>query len=104
MQKVFRTKNQWTQKADCRDKDGRAININFLDESNVKHIKSFSLYGAVSYYFSFEKDHLRRYKTMSALRNAIRDYTGKDLGVAEFNNLPTTTFEDIKKVIKKANV
>lgn len=104
MQKVFRLKEHWTQKADCRDKDGRAVNINYLSEDNIKHIKCFSLQGAVSYYFSYEKDSVRRYKVMGALKKAIQKYTGKDTPVAQFNDDPNTKFEDIKHVIKIANV
>lgn len=41
----------------------------------------------------------------SKLSKVIRDYSGlHNVGIAEFNDLPTTTFADIRKVIELADV
>lgn len=86
------------------DSDGLAINLNQYSEEEMRYrkIKAMSLQGALGYYYSFEREPERRNQMMNKLRRAIESVTGKRYYIAEFNNLSTTKFEDIIKVIKLA--
>lgn len=96
----FRIKSYWVQNVMAVDSDGNVINLNeFTPEIKVH---ACSLQGAVAYLYSYEKESERRQKILEKLSKAIRKYTGKSYFVAEYNNLPTTTFEDIQKVLKIA--
>lgn len=100
---VISKKSQWTQGTDARDKNGNPINVrsfDFFNPPRLKDIASFSLQGAVSFLYSSDRFMDKRLDVMRKLRKAIRQYTGKDLYVAAFNDSHTTTFEDVQAVLK----
>jgi hypothetical protein len=102
----FKYPSSWSKGAAARDKDGRPINLNKFPHNPFKgqeiKIESLSLAGAVSHLLSQERDGDRRSIMLDKLSKAIQIHTGKKFYVEEFNDLNTTTFEDIKKVIKIA--
>jgi len=106
LSKIFRKKEFWTKNCACRDEFGYSVNINEtpIDSERssefVKKIKSWSLYGAVAFHYSYPSN--KRYHIMDKLKHAIQRVTGKQMTVPEFNDSPTTTFEQIQKVIKIA--
>jgi hypothetical protein len=97
----FRTPSTWLQNAMALNTDGELVNLNeFPSETKIQ---ALSLHGAVAHLFSYEREPERRQKVMDRLSKAIRKHTGKSYFVAEYNNLPTTTFEDIKTILKIAD-
>lgn len=105
LSRVFLGSNSWTQNANARDKSGNPVDINKISvdqQMNKNPIRSFSLYGAIAFYFSFENRPEERYRILEKIRGAIKKYTGKNYSVAEFNNKSETTYSDIKKVIEIA--
>ncbi len=105
LRKVFILESKWTQGCAARDGNGKPLDLTFINRDipkQVKLLESFSLQGAVAWYFPFETRTEERYRILDKLRNAVRKYTGKDVYVAEFNDDPKTTFEDIQKVLKIA--
>lgn len=96
----------WTKGAAARDKKGNPYNLNEFrkkDFDDGNRLESFSLYGAIAFLYSHEKEPESREKNLQKLKAAIRKYSGKNYSVAEFNDHPETTFEDIKNVLKIAN-
>lgn len=104
--------DKWTKGALGRTKEGRAVqNFDVLFTSNpwtgeseerdfAEGVKAFSLHGALVHCYDID----RREQICDKLRKAIIQYTGKSLHVAEFNNLPETTFKDVQTVVRIANV
>lgn len=104
--KIFRSEQNWTQNAYARDKFGNAIDINILDQDDSRamgYVQSWSLYGALAFFISYEKFPDLRDKTRVLIRKAIEEYTGKTYSIAEYNNLKTTTFKDIQNIIAIVN-
>jgi hypothetical protein len=101
LSKIFTNKNRWHQNGRAINKDGTNFSFTKKWKEDVKEPMSFSLHGAVTYYSEAESQ--SRSKIMSRLSKAIEIYTGKNLFVAEFNDSPDTSFEDIQNVIKIYN-
>ena len=102
LSKIFYNEKRWTKNALARDKNGDSINLDYIDRDNAQQTKlleSFSLHVALTWYFPYERSRDEREKARVKLRNAIVKYSGKDLNIREFNDLPTTTFRDIRNVI-----
>lgn len=106
---------KWTKDCLGRDKEGNAMNSFdgiydakydkqgkiFYEEKHLDELaKSFSLHGAVIKCYS--QDH--RASVLGKLSKAIEQYTGKKKYIAQFNNEPTTSYEDVKAVIQIAGV
>lgn len=101
----FKTPSSWSRDYDALDKKGKPYNLNEYkteDFKNGNRIESLSLQGAVAYLLPYEQNSEYRAKTCDKLRKAIYRHTGKNYTVAQFNRLRTTTFEDIKTVVKLA--
>lgn len=101
-EKIFNREAAWTQDAQARDLHGNAINLDWVDRNNTKEVKkiySWSLYGALTWYFPYDSSPHKREAQRIKLRKAIERYTGKNMSISEFNNSPSTTFADIRKVI-----
>lgn len=100
----FKTQNSWTKKTSARNIDGQSINLNLyhpdISKERETRVESLSLYGALAFFFSQEKEPERREREAMKLKKAISLYTGKNFYIAEFNDLNNTSFEDIKNVIK----
>jgi hypothetical protein len=112
---LLNRENRWTQHCLGRDKNGNALKsldtyfvakfdkngkIFYQEFKQDELAVSYSLYGAVVKCCPLD-DHEN---TMHKLSEAIRRYTGKNLWVAQFNDGLDTKFEDIKAVLKIANV
>lgn len=103
LSKIFTNEKRWTKDALARDKDGNSLNLDYINRDNAKQVKelnSFSLHGALTWYISYEKNREERDRVRTKLRKAIREYTGKDMNIREFNDSPSTKFEDIKAVLR----
>ncbi len=100
----FKTPSCWTQDCLAIDTDDKVIDFNAYNEETMKNrrIKAMSLHGAIGYFFNFEKEPERRNRIMMNIRKAISSIYGKNYFIAEFNNLESTRFEDIVKVVKLA--
>jgi hypothetical protein len=98
LNKIFTNKNRWMQNGRALNKDGSNFSFVRKWKEDVKEPICFSLYGAVTYFT--EPESQSRSKIISKLSKAIEMYTGKNLFVAEFNDSPDTSFEDIQNVIK----
>ena len=100
----FKTPSSWIKGNLAVDMDNIPINMMAYSEIEMRDrkIKAMSLHGALGYFYNFEKEPERRNKMMNNLRKAISFYSGKNYNIAEYNNLESTTFEDIVKVIKIA--
>jgi len=106
LKKIFRNEQHWTKNAYARDKLGNPVDINVLnpdDSRAMGYVQSWSLYGALAFFISYEKFPDLREKTRVLIRKAIEQYTGKSYSIAEFNNLSTTTFQDIQNIISIVN-
>ena len=103
LSKFFRTAGKWTQNAMARNINGELINFHAynlsLGEDRETRVESLSLQGALAYFYSQEKEPERREKEIRKLKSAIERYTGRNLYVAEFNNSPQTTFQDVRNVL-----
>lgn len=104
LHKVFASKSRWTQGCNAVSSEGSVVpfTVNTIIDQNkmLAKIAAFSLQGAVSWFFPYERDAERRARVMDGLRRAIKQYTGKNLYVSEFNDDPSTTYDDIKAVLK----
>lgn len=102
----FKYPSAWTKGAAARDKSGKVYNLNeysAADFKNGNRLESFSLYGAIAHFYSFEKEPEAREKTIYKLRKAIGIKTGRSCSIAEFNDAPETKFKDIQDVLKIAD-
>jgi hypothetical protein len=99
--KIFTNQNRWLKNARAKYKDGSDVPFSYLYGDKPKEPWSFSLHGAVSYYTEPESD--ARNKTMKKLSKAIERHTGRNMFVAEFNDSPDTSFEDLMTVLKIYN-
>lgn len=111
LSKIFKTKSSWCQNANAILDNGcsfqlvipfystcQKTNRLFNDfNKKLKKVKKWSLYGAISYYIPHES---KRNDIMFGLRQAIQKHTGKKMSVGEFNDDPSTKFEDIVEVIR----
>lgn len=99
--KLFVNPNRWIKNGYAQYKDG--TRYSFTRPYNEKHAEpyKFSLYGAMCYFT--DADSGARQKVAARLSKAIERYTGKNMFIAEFNDNPDTTFEDLSQVIKIYN-
>lgn len=106
---------KWTKDCLARDKQGRVLRsldcfylakfdkdgkIYYQEFKQDELAYSYSLQGAVTKCYSID-DHEN---VMSKLSAAILKHTGKNIYVARFNDDQDTKFEDVKAVLKIANV
>lgn len=100
----FKTSSCWIKNDLAIDTNGETIDMMAYNPILMKDrkIKAMSLHGAIGYFFNYENDFERRNRTINTYKKAIEIYTGKNYYIAEFNNRPETSFEDIVKVIKIA--
>jgi hypothetical protein len=97
---------KWAQNCLGRTKEGRPIqsfNVVHRDGHELdlsKDAESFSLYGAVIKLYGGEGQADVFFK----LSEAVKKYTKQKMYVAQFNDSPTTTYEDIKAVLEIANL
>lgn len=96
--KIFNNPNRWIKHAYAKYKDGTNVPFSYPYGDKPKEPYSLSLYGAVAYYTEPDSD--SRSKIMNRLSQAIERYTGKSMFVAEFNDKPDTSFEDLLQVLK----
>lgn len=98
----FKSPSCWVKNKFAVDTEGYDIDMMAWNEDLMKSrkIKAMSLYGALGYFFNYEREPERRSRTINNIRQAISSYTGKNYSIAEFNNLESTKFEDIISVIK----
>jgi hypothetical protein len=101
LNKIFTNKNKWLQNGRALNKDGSNFSFTRKWKEDVKEPICFSLHGAITYFS--EPESQSRSKIMSKLSKAIGLYTGKNFFVAQFNDSPDTSFEDILNVIKIYN-
>lgn len=99
--KIFVNQNRWLKDGFAENKDGTKYSFTRLWKDNPPEPYKFSLHGAVAYFTEPESG--SRQKAMERLSQAIERYTGKNMYVAEFNNSPDTSFEDLTNVIKIYN-
>lgn len=112
---LLHREDRWAKNCIAKDKSGKVLpdintfylqridkkgNIYYQEFRNDDFAYSYSLQGAVIKLYDLDE----RENVMHKLSMAIEKYTGKNYYVAQFNNLPDTTFEDIKKVIEEAGV
>jgi hypothetical protein len=69
-----------------------------LDPS--KEIVAYSLYGAITHLYNQDTQN----EIFQKVGNAIREYTGVKIYLAEWNDLPTTTYKDVMAVLRKAGL
>jgi hypothetical protein len=96
--KIFNNSNRWLKGARAKYKDGSDVPFTYPYGDKPKEPWAFSLQGAVTYYSEAESD--SRNKVMSKLSNAIEKYKGRRMFVAEFNDSPDTSFDDLINVLK----
>jgi hypothetical protein len=96
--KIFNNPNRWIKNGFAKYKDGTPVPFCYPYGDKPKEPWAMSLYGAIAYYTEPDSD--TRNKVMSRLSQAIERYTGKNMFVAEFNDLPDTSFEDLTKVLQ----
>lgn len=99
--KLFINSNRWIKNGYAEYKDGSKYSYTRPYNEKTPEPYKFSLYGAVCYFT--EPDSGARQKVAARLSKAIERYTGKSLYIAEFNDNPATTFEDLSNVIKIYN-
>ncbi len=105
LKNFFKSPSSWIKGFLATDMNDDPINLNLYSEFEMKdrRIKAMSLHGAIGYFYSYEREPEQRNKIMAKIRKAIEIHTGKNLYIAQFNNLDTTTFEDITKVLNIAD-
>lgn len=99
--KIFVNSNRWLKNGFAEYKDGRKFQYTGPWKDNPPEPYKFSLQGAIAYFT--EQDSGARQKVTARLSKAIERYTGKNLYIAEFNDSPDTSFEDLSQVIKIYN-
>lgn len=112
---VLTKENKWTKNCLARDKDGKPMtsldtfflakfdkdgNIYYQEFHQDELAASFSLQGAVIHCYPID-DHEH---VMNKLSQAISSYSKKKLYVAQFNDHPDTTYEDVISVARMAQV
>lgn len=105
--KLLYREDKWAKNCMAVKKDGTKIyNLNVVHFPNGTYIDpskdcvAYSLYGAISHLYSNEGQQ----EVATKLGDAVRQYTKSKIWLAEFNNKPETTFEDIKNVLKIAKL
>jgi hypothetical protein len=101
--KLISRKSRWTQHADARNKKGFPVNISrFYYEKGprLKDIQSFSLQGAIVMLYPPETHQRKRDEAVRNLSRSIKQHTGKDTPIAQFNDARSTTYEDIERVLE----
>lgn len=99
----FKHSGRWCQEHYAVLHNGTPVSINYIgksEETKIKKVAKFSLHGALAYFYSYDERMEERYKIYDRLKKAIFQHTGKNYYIAQFNNDPATTFEDIKQVLK----
>lgn len=96
--KIFVNQNRWLKDGFAQYKNGAEYKFTHAWKDNPPEPYKFSLHGAIAYFTEPESG--ARQKVVERLSRAIERYTGKRMRVAEFNNSPDTSFEDLTNVIK----
>jgi hypothetical protein len=65
-----------------------------------KEAVAYSLYGAITHLYNQDSQN----EAFQKIGNAIREYTGAKIYLAEWNDLPSTTYKDVMHVLKKAGL
>jgi len=99
--KIFTNQNRWIKNGMAKYRDGTNVPYTHPYGMKIKEPWFFSLQGAVSFYTDPETD--SRNKVMNKLSKAISLYTGRPMFVAQFNDNPDTSFEDLVNVLKIYN-
>lgn len=94
---LLKSKKHWTQGSFARGKSG-------LKVRNVqsRYAVSFCLAGAI--WRCYGKDPEAKERAEIKLWTAIRKYAGVRLPIVVWNDLETTTFKDVKAVLKIADI
>lgn len=111
---ILNQESKWTKNCLGRDKEGKPLasfdtlyltkydknNNPYHEEVHLEDLAvSFSLQGVIAKCSQGERESI-----MKKLSDAIRVYTGKNIYVAQYNDSPDTTFEDITQVLKIAEL
>lgn len=100
--RIIYAPHRWTKNTAARDKNGNPYPTIFPYPSEIDHnknIASYSLQGVLTFYCP---DNTRE-QYVRKLSKAIEIYTGKKKYIAEFNDSPSTTYEDIMAVCRIMN-
>ena len=99
--------DKWCKNCLATTKNGKKLfnlNVHHFEDGKTldpsKECNAYSLYGAITHLYNGTSQS----EIFSKLSKAIREYKGIPMRVAEFNDSPETTYEDIQKVIKLANL
>src|SRR5688500_4651227 len=98
--KIFLTPQRWIKGTSAINKDGSPVSFTQKWGENPKEPYAFSLQGAVAWHSEPDQT---RIQIMDRLSSAISAYTGRTHYVAQWNDLPETTFEDLMNVLKIYN-
>lgn len=96
--RILYASHRWTKNTAARDKNGNPYPTTVVYNQNADHnknIASYSLYGVLVFYADGTREQYAK-----KLSQAIEKYTGKKMYIAEFNDSPSTTYEDILAVCK----
>ena len=104
---LFYRENKWMKGGLAKTKNGSIINnLNIrncaggVEINPARECVAYSLYGAIAHLYTNEG----LSDVSMKLSDAVKRYTGKAVYVAQFNDDPSTTFSDIKKVLSLANL
>jgi hypothetical protein len=106
LSKLLYKESRWTKGCLGRTKDGTPINsldIRHRDGHEYdpsREIESYSLYGAIIHLFEGDG----RQEVILKVGNAVRQYSGRKIWLAQWNDDPMTSFEDVKAVLEIANL
>ena len=99
--------DKWVKNCMALTKNGRKLyDLNIIHSPNgpvydpSKDCVAFSLYGAISHLYSGDGQQ----DVCLKLGDVIRRYYGGKIFLAEFNNRPETSFQDIKNVLAIAKL
>lgn len=99
--------DKWCKDCLAITKNGKKLfnlNIHHFEDGHTvdptKECNAYSLYGAITHLYNGNS----QAEIFSKLSKAIREYTGTSIRVADFNDSPATTYEDVKKVLTIAGL
>ncbi len=103
---IYRS-DRWCQGSLAVNKFGKKLSsLNIYHTSDGKEYDpskdcvAYSLYGAVAHLYGPDGQG----DVLVKLGDAARRYVGRQIWLAEFNDAPTTKFEDIQKVLRMARL
>lgn len=104
---ILYKEDKWCKNCMAITKSGKKLfdlNIHHFEDGKTvdpsRECSTYSLYGAIAHLYNGTS----QAEVFSKLSQAIREYTGKQIRVAEFNDSSSTTYEDIKKVLQIAGL